>query len=184
MNNETKATGIAPEMTIQDAIKITRLEAATSLNGEVRSALTMLADYAMHVEYAMPVIPHDEPARGEGEKCDTPETAKGWQENYDIPEIGIHWQRFYSPRYVHIIAAWNDGNNSHVYQMTARPWPLSSGERWQVNVTNDGGTVFTMESTSKHLIERCGLAAMRAYLIRGHRKTWRKARAAAKEAQA
>ena len=56
MNSETTATGIAPEMTIPDAIKIARQEAAKN-TGEVRSALTMLADYAM------PLIPHDEPAQ-------------------------------------------------------------------------------------------------------------------------
>ena len=55
MMNETTPTGIAPEMTIPDAVKIARQEAAKS-TGEIRSALTMLADYAM------PIIPHDEPA--------------------------------------------------------------------------------------------------------------------------
>ena len=54
MNNETP-TGIAPEMTIPDAVNIARQEAAKN-TGEVRSALTMLADFAM------PLIPHDEPA--------------------------------------------------------------------------------------------------------------------------
>ncbi|MBR4653484.1 MAG: hypothetical protein IKO72_09000 [Kiritimatiellae bacterium] len=60
MNSETTATGIAPEMTIPDAVKIARQEAAKN-TGEVRSALTMLADYAM------PLIPHDEPAAENGE---------------------------------------------------------------------------------------------------------------------
>ena len=55
MMNETTTTGTMPEMTIPDAIKIARQEAAKN-TGEIRSALTMLADYAM------PVIPHDEPA--------------------------------------------------------------------------------------------------------------------------
>ena len=56
MNNEATATGIAPEMTIPDAVNIALQEAAKN-TGEVRSALTMLADYAM------PLIPHDEPAQ-------------------------------------------------------------------------------------------------------------------------
>ena len=109
---------------------------------------------------------------------DAPQMVRGWPEIFDIPELGIQWRRYHTPRYVHVIAAWNDAVNAHVYQMTVRPWPLASGERWHVNVTNDGGTVFTIESRSKHLAERCGLAAMRAYIIRGHRKTWRKVRAA------
>ena len=57
------------EMTIPDAIKIARQEAAKN-TGEVRSALTMLADYAMTAEYAMPHIPHNEPAPGDGEKLE------------------------------------------------------------------------------------------------------------------
>lgn len=69
MNNETTATGIAPEMTIPDAVNIARQEAAKN-TGEVRSALTMLADYAM------PLIPHDEPAPGDGEKVESAEGEK------------------------------------------------------------------------------------------------------------
>jgi hypothetical protein len=38
--------GISPEMTIPDAVKIVRSEAAKN-TGDLRSALTMLADYAM-----------------------------------------------------------------------------------------------------------------------------------------
>ena len=68
MMNET-TTGITPEMTIPDAVKIVREEAAKS-TGEVRSALTMLADYAM------PVIPHDEPAAENGELPPKPERGK------------------------------------------------------------------------------------------------------------
>ena len=110
-----------------------------------------------------------------------PKMVRGWPEAYDIPELGIFWRRFYTPKYVHIIAAWNNGQDAHVYQMTVRPCPLASGERWHVDVTNDGGTVFTMESNSKCLAERCGLSAMREYIIRGHRKTWRRVHAAGVE---
>ena len=76
MNNETTATGIAPEMTIPDAVNIARQEAAKN-TGEVRSALTMLADYAM------PVIPHDEPAPGDGEKVESAEGEKTAQAEED-----------------------------------------------------------------------------------------------------
>ena len=44
MDNET-TTGITPEMTIPDAVKIARAEAAKS-TGDLRAALTMLADLA------------------------------------------------------------------------------------------------------------------------------------------
>lgn len=76
MDNETTATGITPEMTIPDAVKIARQEAAKN-TGEVRSALTMLADYAM------PLIPHDEPEREE-EQSEKRETGKiGIKSNRD-----------------------------------------------------------------------------------------------------
>ena len=108
-----------------------------------------------------------------------PKMVRGWPDVFDLRELGIYWRHFYTPRYGLYVAAWNNGNDAHVYQMTVRPWPLASGERWHVNVTNDGGTVFTMEAKSKWLANICGLAAMRQYIIRGHRKTWRKVHGAA-----
>ena len=45
MNSKTETTDIAPEMTIPDAIKIVRQEAAKN-TGDLRAALTMLADLA------------------------------------------------------------------------------------------------------------------------------------------
>ena len=47
-----------PELTIMDAVRIAR-EMAAKETGDLRAALTMLADYAM------PLIPHDEPEREE-----------------------------------------------------------------------------------------------------------------------
>ena len=163
MNNET-TTGIMPEMTIPDAIKIVRQEAAKN-TGEIRSALTMLADYAM------PVIPHDEPATENG---DLP--PKRAFNDGSIPELGIEFKRFYSPVLVKHIAAWNDGNNSHLYELTVRH---TEGGEWWATATNDGHVVFRLSSKSKWFDEILALAAMRKYLIRGHRKTWRKVRAAA-----
>ena len=162
---------IKPEMTILDAVKIVRREAAKS-TGEVRSALTMLADYAM------PVIPHDEPAPENGDLPPKRDFNDG-----SIPELGIEFKRFYSPVLVKHIAAWNDGNNSHLYELTVR---LTDGGEWHTAATNDGNVVFRLSSKRKWFAEILALAAMRKYLILGHRKTWRKVRAAAKaqEAQA
>ena len=176
MNNETTATGIAPEMTIPDAVKIARQEAAKN-TGEVRSALTMLADYAM------PLIPHDEPAPGEGEnagsaegeKCDTPPKFA------DLPELGISFRRFFSPRCIKLVAPWHDDANSHVYEISIRKWVTGD---WCAILYNDALEVARLVTKSKWACERMASEAMRAYLIRGHRKTWRKARKAAKGAQA
>lgn len=160
MNEETTAMGIAPEMTIPDAVNIARQEAAKS-EGEIRSALTMLADYAM------PLIPHDEPAPES-----KPQIGMGEWNPLEIPEIGISFRRFFSSRYDKYIAAWNDGCNSHVYELVVQ----SHGDGWEAIGTNDGGTVFRLQAPSRHLVRRIACASMRAYLTRGHRKTWSKRR--------
>ena len=169
MNNKNTSTGIMPEMTIPDAVKIARQEAAKN-TGEIRSALTMLADFAM------PVIPHDEPVTENG---DLP--PKRAFNDGSIPELGIEFKRFYSPALVKHIAAWNDGNNSHIYELSIH---RSIAGEFHAVATNDGNTIFRLVSNSKWLDEILALAAMRKYLIRGHKKTWRKVIAAAKSQEA
>ncbi len=96
----------------------------------------------------------------------------------DIPELGISFQRFHSAEYEMYVAAWRDGeNSSHVYALAVE----RVGTEWCAVGTNDGHEVFSVTCASRYLTQRLGLAAMRAYLIRGHRKTWRKARRLAED---
>ena len=129
-------------------------------------------------------IPTDLPGGMDGvEPNDTetdaaaPQIGMGEWNPLEIPEIGISFRRFYSSSYDKYIAAWNDGNNSHVYELVVQ----SQGDGWEAIGMNDGGTVFQLQAPSRHLVRRIACASMRAYLTRGHRKTWSKARAAAKE---
>ncbi len=121
---------------------------------------------------------HD-PAAGTGAFFTSPEVlgaigAAPWKP-LDIPELDISFKRFYSASYQVYIAAWNNGCDAHVYALTVE----RVREDWFAIAANDGHEVFRLSCNSKFLAARIGLAAMRAYLIRGHRRTWRRARAAA-----
>ncbi len=113
MNNETTATGITPEMTIPDAVKIARQEAAKN-TGEVRSALTMLADYAM------PLIPHDEPEREE-------EQSEERKEKRETGKIGIKSNR-------DAILAWNISDGLDIVVSGQR----LSDDSWKASLTSHG----------------------------------------------
>ena len=88
----------------------------------------------------------------------------------DIHELGISFKRFYSTDYEMFVAGWNNGNDSHVYMLTVE----RVREDWFAIGHNDGREVFRLSTNSKDRSTRCGLAAMRAYLITGHRRTWTK----------
>lgn len=115
----------------------------------------------------------------------TTETAaseeRKWYQFLDIPELDIQWRRYYSRTFERYIAAWHNDNDSHVYEVAI--YQQGQGLEWVAEATNDGGPVFSMNSASKAVIRRGALAAMRAFIIRGHRRTWRKVRAAAKAAE-
>lgn len=120
-----------------------------------------------------------DPASGTGAFFTNPETLEAigaekpaWKP-LDIPELNISFQRFYSATYQIFVAGWNNGNDSHVYMLTVE----RVREDWFAIGHNDGREVFRLSTNSKFLSVRCGLAAMRAYLIRGHRRTWARMRA-------
>ena len=120
-----------------------------------------------------------DPVSGTGEFFTSPEVleaigAAPWKP-LDIPELDISFKRFYSASYQMYVAAWNNGCDAHVYALTVE----RVREDWFAIAANDGHEVFRLSCNSKFLAARIGLAAMRAYLIRGHRRTWRRARAAA-----
>lgn len=101
--------------------------------------------------------------------------AAPWK-SLDIPELSISFQRFYSDAFQIYVAAWRNEHDSHVYALTVE----RVGADWFAVAQNDGHEVYRLSSGSKTLAARLGLAAMRAYIIRGHRRTWCTARKAAK----
>ena len=92
-----------------------------------------------------------------------------------VPELNIKFRRFVSAKFARYVCAWRNENDSHVYEVAIRQFEGA----WRASLMNDGNTVCELLSKSKELAKSCALAAMRRYLIRGHRRTWRKVRAAA-----
>lgn len=116
MNNETTTKGIAPEMTIADAVRIVREEAARH-TGDIRAALTMLA------ECAMPLIPHGEPEQSEERK-----------EKRGRGKIGIKSSR-------NAILAWNIADGLDIVVSGQR----LSADSWKASLTSHGiGRAFLM----------------------------------------
>lgn len=120
-----------------------------------------------------------DPASGTGAFFTNPETLEAigaekpaWKP-LDIPELGVSFKQFYSTAYKMFVAAWKNGNDSHVYVLTVE----RVLEDWFAIGHNDGREVFRLSTNSKDRSTRCGLAAMRAYLITGHRRTWARTRA-------
>ena len=112
---------------------------------------------------------------GVEQRAETPAQAAAERKPYqmfDMPEIGIAFKRFHSENFVKLIAAWHNDNDSHVYELAVR----RDGDEWIATCTNDGLQVFRLATDSKWQAENCALAALQRYLVRGHRKTWRKAR--------
>ena len=125
--------------------------------------------------FLTPNIPIGElPPGADGSEPEAEETRHSPCALADIPGPGITISRFAVSQYEKYCAAWRNENDAHVYEVTV----LRLNGRWRAVLANDGSPVCELTSASKEVARRCGLAAMRAYLIRGHRRSWRKARAA------
>ena len=102
----------------------------------------------------------------------------------DLPMLGIEFKQFSHARFYKFVALFKgkSPNDSHVYEVTVRPWPDITGNirDWHANCTTDGGTVFTLTSKSKWTAIQSALSAMLAHLIRSHKAAWRTWRASEK----
>lgn len=99
-----------------------------------------------------------------------------------IPELGIEFQSVHTKTYHKYFSYFRNDNSEHIYELTAR---CNSGI-WEVAASSDGNVKFSLCADSKHIALGCALAAMRRYLVRGHRAAWRTLRRqkeAAKEMQ-
>jgi len=99
-----------------------------------------------------------------------------------IPEIGLEFKSVHTKTYHKYFCYWhNDGtSDEHVYEITVCQFE----GHWRSTLLNDGNTVCELLSRSKRNAIELGLAAMRRYLIRGHRRAWRTYRKAEKSAKA
>ena len=99
---------------------------------------------------------------------------------FEIPDLGISFSRFAAKDFELHCATWRNENDSHIYSVRV----LRSGVIWTATLENDGREVGHVMANTKAACAELALGAMRAYILRGHRKTLRTMAKDAKEAYA
>ena len=97
----------------------------------------------------------------------------GFAKFLSLPELGIQFRRHKSANMTKLIATWRDDVNDHVYEISVQRDGDSPNCGWRALATNDGHNVFQLRTKNRHNCEHFALSAMKHYLKRGHRKTYR-----------
>lgn len=97
----------------------------------------------------------------------------GFAKFLSLPELGIQFRRHKSANMTKLIATWRDDANDHVYEISVLRDGDSPNCGWRALATNDGHNVFQLRTKNRHNCEHFALSAMKRYLKRGHRKTYR-----------
>ena len=97
----------------------------------------------------------------------------GFAKFLSLPELGIQFRRHKSANMTKLIATWRDDVNDHVYEISVQRDGDSPNCGWRALATNDGHNVFQLRAKCRSNCERFALSAMKHYLKRGHRKTYR-----------
>ena len=98
-----------------------------------------------------------------------------------IPALGIQFRRYRSANTTILVATWRDDFNSHVYVLRVERDGDSPNCGWRATATNDGHVVFQLRTKNRSNCEHFAFSAMKRYLKRGHRRTYRTIAKAAKE---
>ena len=98
---------------------------------------------------------------------------EGFAKFLSLPELGIQFRRHKSANMTKLIATWRDDVNDHIYEITVQRDGDSPNCGWRATATNDGHNVFQLRTKNRHNCEHFALSAMKRYLKRGHRKTYR-----------
>ena len=80
-----------------------------------------------------------------------------------------------------LVATWRDDFNSHVYVLRVERDGDTPNCGWRATATNDGHTIFQLRTKSRSNCEQFAFSAMKRYLKRGHRRTYRTIAKAKKE---
>ena len=98
----------------------------------------------------------------------------------NIPEVGIEFKSVHTKTYHKYFCYWHAAENSdeHVYEVTVS---AHAEDSWQTVALSDGKEIFALFANSRRKAIDLGLAAMRRWLIRGHRCAWRTARRLAEQ---
>ena len=97
----------------------------------------------------------------------------GFAKFLSLPELGIQFRRYRSANMTRLIATWRDDVNDHVYEISVLRDGDSPNCGWRALATNDGHNVFQLRTKNRYNCEHFALAAMKRYLKRGHRMTYR-----------
>ena len=98
---------------------------------------------------------------------------EGFAKFLSLPELGIQFRRYRSADMTRLIAAWRDDANDHVYEISVQRDGDSPNCGWRALATNDGHNVFQLRTKNRSNCEHFALSAMKRYLKRGHRRTYR-----------
>jgi len=90
-----------------------------------------------------------------------------------IPALGMQFRRYTSANTTILVATWRDDVNSHVYVLRVERDGDSPNCGWRATATNDGHVVFQLRTKSRSNCEQFAFSAMKRYLKRGHRRTYR-----------
>lgn len=97
----------------------------------------------------------------------------GFAKFLSLPELGIQFRRHKSANMTKLIATWRDDANDHVYEISVQRDGDSPNCGWRALATNDGHNVFQLRTKNRSNCEHFALSAMKRYLKRGHRRTYR-----------
>lgn len=105
----------------------------------------------------------------------------GFAKYLSVSPLGIQFERYKSKSLTTLVATWRDDANDHVYEISVHRDGDSPNCGWRATATNDGHNVFQLRTKNRTNCEHFALSAMKRYLKRGHRKTYRALANAAKE---
>ena len=97
----------------------------------------------------------------------------GFAKFLSVPALGIQFRRYTSVNMTKLIATWRDDANDHVYEISVQRDGDTPNCGWRALATNDGHNVFQLRTKNRTNCEHFALSAMKRYLKRGHRRTYR-----------
>lgn len=106
---------------------------------------------------------------------------EGFAKFLSVPALGIRFNRHRSKALTTLVATWRDEANDHIYEVRVQPDGDTPNCGWRATATNDGHRVFTLTTKNRTNCEHFALSAMKRYLKRGHRRTYRTLAKANKE---
>lgn len=98
---------------------------------------------------------------------------EGYAKFLSVPELGIQFRRHKSTNMTKLVASWRNDFCDHVYEITVQRDGDSPNCGWRALATNDGHNVFQLRTRNRSNCEHFALSAMKRYLKRGHRRTYR-----------